>query len=65
MIQAVVERQGIVDADELEELYSGRANGMLRVPNEMREAMRDIGLGIACAVESYCRDQGGRSSGKY
>ena len=41
----MAERQRIVDPDELEELYNGRANGELRVPNELRETMRDIGLG--------------------
>ena len=44
VIKAVAELQGIVDADELEDLYSGKAIGKLRVPNDMRETMREIGL---------------------
>ena len=33
-----------VDADELEDLYSGKTTGKLRVPSDMRETMHEIGL---------------------
>ena len=36
---------GIVDGDELERMYEGRPTTKLRVPLEMREVLRDIGIG--------------------
>lgn len=45
VIRAVAERQGITEDDELEKMFDGRSTSKLRVPIEMREVMRDIGLG--------------------
>ena len=45
MIRAIAERQGIVDPAMLEDLYNGRVEGTLRVPRELRDTLRDIGIG--------------------
>ena len=49
VINAVAELQGIDNDDELEALYRGDAIGKLRVPNDLRSTMQDIGLGSLLA----------------
>jgi hypothetical protein len=44
IIKAIADRQGIVDEDIIEELYSGKSDVKLRVPPAMRETLRDAGL---------------------
>ena len=44
IIKALADRQGIVDEDELEQLYSGRAR-LREVPRSMRNVLREVGLG--------------------
>ena len=45
VIKAVAERQGIVDPEELEQMYEGQSNAKLRVPQALRGTLQEIGLG--------------------
>ena len=45
IIKAIAERQGIVDVQQLEQMYSGKSDIKLRVPKSLRSAMGSIGLG--------------------
>ena len=45
VIKAVAERQGIVDPDELEQMYAGNSRSKLRVPQALRGTLQEIGLG--------------------
>ena len=45
VIKAVAERQGIVDPDELEQMYAGNSSSKLRVPQALRGTLQEIGLG--------------------
>ena len=49
ILRAVAERQGIVDADEVEDLLHGRGEQRLQVPPGLREALHSVGLGHALA----------------
>ena len=45
MIRAIAERQGIESEEELERLYSGKSETKLRVPQALREPLKEIGIG--------------------
>ena len=45
VIKAVAERQGIVDPEELEQMYAGNSSSKLRVPQALRGTLQEIGLG--------------------
>ena len=49
VLKAIAERQGVVDPDELEKLYEGKSDVKLHVPQNLRMAMSEIGLGNALA----------------
>jgi hypothetical protein len=48
-LKAVAEKQGVLDDDELELLYSGKSEKKLNVPADLRSTLQDLGLGDCLA----------------